>query len=173
MARAIRPASNCRTQADFRGSDPCRPRRCCLPMSQNRDLSHPHVVDRPAFVKIWATRRRSPSPLENARLQGKVQRGPEPRLAPSLLSPAITTRLAPAFFRNTLDAGRIGAAHVFRYRKLHLPAFSCGGRHRQKAPAANAAKNRRVILIWPVNSLSAAGQRTILGFVMDKGSPFT
>ena len=30
-----------------------------------------------------------------------------------------------------------------------------------------------VILIWPVNSLSAAGQRTILGFVMDKGCPFT
>ena len=62
-----------------------------------------------------ATRRRSPSLLENARGQGKVQRGPVPRLAPSLLSPAITTRLDPAFFRNTLDAGRIGAAHVLRY----------------------------------------------------------
>ena len=42
----------------------------------------------------------------------------------------------------------------------------------KKLPS-NAAKKRPVILIWPVDSLSAAGQRTILGFVMDKGCPFT
>jgi hypothetical protein len=47
------------------GSNPCWRRLLSFPMSQNLDLSHPHVVDRSAFFKRWATRQipdKSPVP---------------------------------------------------------------------------------------------------------------